>query len=557
MEINDLIKKGYFPEEILPPFTSDDLLIVVDEVILNLDAFDPVEKRKKKLITKLLPFSTPKIKGYRRNLAIPHPLHYIRLSNTIVNDWISIVDHCNKSKISVSKLRVKKDTLRALVKPSFDLYIKERIIRSTGYRFLLRIDISRCYNSIYTHSIPWALHTKVISKAKRDRLALLGNALDEDSRKIQDGQTVGIPIGPDSSRIVSEIILSAIDVELDSVLKYLTGIRIIDDYFLYFKNLGDLEIARAVIQRTLKEFELELNQSKERIVELPEVIESEWFNNLREFRFRNDWRAQRKDIISFFDKTFSYAKNFPDDLVLTYAMSKLRATIFHIKNWSILQSLLLNSLIIEPKILPYIAQTLISYDSKGYPLNETIINSALEEFILFHLSLNNDFEVSWGLWILKSLSITISENVATQLSKTNNSVVVLVVLDLQQSGLIPAGLDTSEWESLLSAESLYSENWLLAYEAKQKGWLTTPVDYISKDPFFKMLKDNDVQFYKPERQLDLTKVRVTSASLSIGEFISDDEAEAEEEEPESVFEAISPVKARSPFSDEGEDLPFI
>ncbi|PQJ13123.1 hypothetical protein CJD36_005105 [Flavipsychrobacter stenotrophus] len=349
MKINSLITKGYFPEELLPPFTSEDLEIVSTEVIKNLDNLDPITGKKKKVFSKCISYSTPKIKAYRRNLSIPNPLHYIRLSNSIVENWTEIANHCKQSKISLSRIKTGIKSNRALVKPSFEEANRERIIWSTGYRYLLEIDIAKCYNSIYTHSIPWALHTKAVAKSSRSRSSNYGNALDEDCRKMQDGQTIGIPIGPDSSRIISEVILSSIDSEIEKQVKYLTGIRVIDDYHLYFRSQGDLEIGRSIIHKTLKDFELELNQSKERLLDLPEIMESEWFSILRDFRFRNKWRYQRTDVIAYFDLSLIYTNRYPDDLVLTYAMSKLKATVFSPQNWSIVQSLMLNALIRESK----------------------------------------------------------------------------------------------------------------------------------------------------------------------------------------------------------------
>ncbi len=65
-------------------------------------------------------------------------------------------------------------------------------------RYLLRTDISRFYPSVYTHSIPWAIHGKEYSKQHRfDKN--LGNQLDKLVQSCQYGQTNGIPIGPDTT----------------------------------------------------------------------------------------------------------------------------------------------------------------------------------------------------------------------------------------------------------------------------------------------------------------------------------------------------------------------
>lgn len=567
MQLADLLVKGYFPEELLPPFTTEDLSSVLTKVLPDLDELDPISGNKKRVITKSIAYSIPKIKGYRRNLGIPHPLHYIRLASTIVDKWGDILTHCNQSSITLSPITIKATSARSILKPSFKNTVREKIIRSTGYRYLLKVDIAKFYSSIYTHSIPWALHTKDVAKQHRKRKTHFGNALDEDSRKLQDGQTVGLPIGPDTSRIISEIILVAIDKEMKSRLGYLQGVRVVDDYHLYFKTHGDLEKGRAVIHKALKDYELELNQNKELLLELPEVIENEWFSEIREFKFRNRWNYQRTDIITFFDVVITYAKKFPDELVLTYAMSKLRFTVFNVKNWKILQSLMLNALLIEPKILPYVAQNLIGYYKKGFNINETAIKDALEQFIIYHSDLSNDFEISWALWILKSLKIEISEEIGKVLSKNENPVVIMTILDVHDQGYLPKGLDTTAWQKLLTVDNLYNEYWLLAYEAKMNGWLSSPDNYLEDDEFFKILKDKNVSFYKPGRVQDLSKIKI---SLAPDYFEDEAEPEDDDHDADSVYSSVEPKggaathpeapkpapAAAVPDSTDDDDLPF-
>lgn len=529
MTIEQLVLKGYFPEEIIPSFITEDLKNVLPKILPNMEQYDPINKKGK--ITKLLPYSIPKVKAYRRNVTIPNPLSFIRLSNTIVDNWQAIIDFTKQSNISLSPLELSTSN-RAIKQPSFDKITKERILRSTGYRYLLKIDILRFYGNVYTHSIPWALHTKSVSKISRKRVELYGNALDEDVRKMQDGQTMGLPIGPDTSRVISEIIASFIDIELQKQFPDLKGIRVVDDYSLYFKNMGDLEVARAAILRLLKDFELDLNQAKEKVIELPELVESEWYNRLRDFKFRNEHELQNKDIIAYFDLSFFFSSKYPEETILPYSLSKISASIFSIKNWDILESFLLKCLLVEPKVLPHTIKLFISHFNEFYPLNISQIKKAFEEFIEYNLSLDNHFEVSWSLWLFKQLEIQLSENIANLLSNCENSVIILITLDLHSKGLIPNGLKTALWEKLLTQENLYNEHWLLAYEAIIKGWLTSKVDYISKDPFFKLLKDNKVEFYKADKDLDLSTMKVTLDDMSLVKLRDMDDDDDEDDSKE-------------------------
>jgi hypothetical protein len=49
----------------------------------------------------------------------------------------------------------------------------------------------------------------------------------------------------------------------------------------------------------------------------------------------------------------------------------------------------------------------------------------------------------------------------------------------------------------MSADALYDEHWLLAYEANVKGWLpsVSGTDHVAADPNFGFLKSRKVFFY--------------------------------------------------------------
>jgi hypothetical protein len=561
MNVEKLIIKGYFPEEITPAFVTEDLKKVLPVILSSIDIYQTINGKAK--ITKLLRYSSPKIKAYRRNIVIPNPLSIIRLSKTIADHWNEIVAFTNKSSISLSPLKENTTSIRSLAQPSFDLISDQRILRSTGFRFGLKIDVLRFYGNIYTHSIPWVLHGKSLSKSRRKRTELLGNALDEDVRNMQDAQTIGIPIGPDTSRVISEIIAAYIDIELEKQLPGIKGIRVVDDYTLYFKSLGELESARSIVLKLLRDIELDLNQAKESVIELPEQIEAEWYNRLRDFKFRNEYEYQHKDLIAYFDLSFFYSKKYPNESILTYSLSKIAATVFKKQNWEILESFLLKSLLIDSKCLPYVTTIFISHKNEEYNLNLHLIKGVLEDLISFHLSLDNHYEVSWSLWLIKQLGIEISENIAKQLSCNNNSIIVLTTLDLYNSGFIPVGLDSREWQKLLTVENLYTEHWLLVYEALKKGWLTSTTDVVGSDLFFSLLRRHDVEFYQKDKLIDMSKVKVTSEKISLLKYrdeVEDEDLDEDEGYDHSRDEQDSEISHKKNENWDkkvfDDDLPF-
>ncbi|CAH6884972.1 Reverse transcriptase domain-containing protein [Vibrio chagasii] len=134
------------------------------------------------------------------------------------------------------------------------------------------MDVSKCFESIYTHSMAWATKSKDIIKSNRnfDIDALFGQKLDTLMQKSNKNETNGIIVGPEFSRIFAEILLQKVD--LESIRKLdLNGIvygrdyevcRYIDDIFIFASNEY---IASSVFSRVsdeLRKYNLHVNESK-------------------------------------------------------------------------------------------------------------------------------------------------------------------------------------------------------------------------------------------------------------------------------------------------------
>src|SRR5262249_30961617 len=116
-------------------------------------------------------------------------------------------------------------------------------------RYVLLADVAEFYRTLYTHSIPWALHTKAVAHqpANFNNDRLLGVRIDRALRNCQDRQTNGIPIGPDTSFVIGEIVLTAVDLEFLANIDPLSALRFYDDYELVFEKFSDAENALAYL----------------------------------------------------------------------------------------------------------------------------------------------------------------------------------------------------------------------------------------------------------------------------------------------------------------------
>jgi len=507
----DLIQYGYFPPELPPSFQTIEFGKFATTIPSKRyeewqDEWYQINKKTNRSESKCVNYSVPRYKNLRRILNIPHPFYQMILCNHIEKNWKKIEQHIKKSPISITRpifpiQRTKKESR------SFD-QIKHTInnaqeiaLRSTEFSFALKTDISRYYPTLYTHSISWALHGKDEAKKKRNSSSLYGNNLDKWVRSTRDGQTLGIPIGPDTSIIISEILTTAVDIELEHRIGKLHGLRVIDDYLLFFKERHECEEALASLHEIFKEYELEMNPIKIQILELPYVLEPSWLPEIRLFHFRvaenplNNYSVQRSDLINYFSRVNEFCKIFPDANIMKYAIKRIHNIQIFEDNLPLFESLLLKSTLTQSSCIANVAAILMENQNKKYADKKGRMDRTLSELIRIHSKYSNHYEIAWALWLAKEFKIDIDKSLYPCLSKQDNPIIVLLTLDLRDQGLISEKIDDSHWVKFLSKDQLYDDHWLFAYEVAYRDWIPTSIDYLESDPFFQALKENDISFY--------------------------------------------------------------
>jgi hypothetical protein len=158
---------------------------------------------------------------------------------------------------------------------------------------LFKFDITKCFDSIYTHSLSWALSNKEIVKENININAYtFGGVFDSLMQKLNYNETNGIIIGPEFSRIFAEILLQQIDFSVYCYLeceniKHKTDyaiFRYVDDYFLFYNEESKKETIIEKFKVELKKYKLYINESKSISYQKPIITEltiaKERINNL-------------------------------------------------------------------------------------------------------------------------------------------------------------------------------------------------------------------------------------------------------------------------------------
>jgi hypothetical protein len=387
-----------------------------------------------------------------------------------------------------------------------------RARRFVGHRYFLRTDISQFYPSIYTHSIPWALHGKTAAKANKGNTQ--GDKIDKALRQQQEGQTVGIPIGPDCSLIVAEVLLASVDVRLTT--QRLNGLRYVDDYELGFRTLSEAEDTLTRLQSVLAEFELYLNPHKTTLTDGPAALDDGWAVGLRGFPFGSGRtaRGDLNDAIGFFNKVFELSRERPDQAIIRYGVVVAKRWRFTGPGWRTYQSLLLNAATADPSALPVIIVILSTHVAAGQPIEASTARKVVEAIIARHAPLSHGSEVAWALWAAIQFNLAMSSQAAAIVGRMEDDVVALLALDANDRGLFPKGAhDTSFRQNIANVpDALDSDHWLLSYESHRKGWLQCPA--VARHGFFQILERNAISFYDPG--LSLTQFKGPAAAAPGG-----------------------------------------
>lgn len=490
---SDLLGRGFLPKELPPPFGSETLGAAV--------ASAKIPPTFGSTATRLCKHNVARLGGLRRVVGIPNPTTHFKLCQEVEAHWHEIEVQLDKSSISTSKPQIGSVKGRAVFSKPPDLAPLRAKCRSTA-RFVLKADISRFYYSIYTHSIPWAFHGKQYAKANKFTKDL-GNQLDKYVRNTQDMQTMGIPVGPDTSLIIAEALLGTVDEILADRLPGLRALRYWDDYEFCFNSRVEAEKAMSVIQEVLSEYELALNPEKTEIFELPISIDTPWVAPLRQFRFRRKAASQSRDLVSYFDLATSLHSMYPRRGVFGYAIGRLRGIKLHRSSWGIFQDLLLQCLRAEPGVSPTVYELIRFYYELGWEINNEQFTEVLNNHIREHAPLGQASEVAWAIWMLIAYELDLDSSSSQVVGQMQDSVVALLALDARDKGLVPSGLPTSTWQDYMTTEELFGDQWLLSYEASIKGWMRSvgTKDHVRADPQFAALKKAGVSFYDSSRKL--------------------------------------------------------
>ncbi len=212
---------------------------------------EPIEK------TKPLKLKGKKRNGLSRHFGYPNFVNFIQLRNLLKNEINEYIEDLTINKISSSKFLM-------------NSYSDNQKIENEDFRMknkdnILYLDIQNFYGSIYSHALDWSI--RGIEEAKNNRNLKyneknFSEKLDYQVQYMNNGETFGLLVGTDISRIIAEIFIIMIEnKEFEKNNFDLPIKRYVDDYKIFYNKEEEKEIIKD-IENIFEKYRLLINDKK-------------------------------------------------------------------------------------------------------------------------------------------------------------------------------------------------------------------------------------------------------------------------------------------------------
>ncbi|WP_211242231.1 RNA-directed DNA polymerase [Paracoccus gahaiensis] len=502
-----LLSKGYFPKELPPVFTTGDFgkhsadivetwkageVFKID--VKSLGKTSDRKKRRNAYTYKLSSaeaevISKPK-RGYeRRNLHITHPVPQALLVDEISKNWKAIQKWLSRQAFSIDEILISEGYHRGIKDINFRAHREKSFYLEAISDWLVKTDITRFYPSIYTHSIPWAAYGKNRVKHSMDYYkGSFADRIDVLVRACNRNQTVGIPIGPETSRIIAEVISSRIDMDFQAhqlELSEHSVDRLQDDWNVGTKTLEQAEDVITCISLIYRTYGLEINGSKTSIAHIVASKRKNWLSEIGSFLSHHSGTLRGARLREFITMSLRLQSEHQSEPVISYALSVIERAGMSNPDIREIESFLLQAAVISPGSMDKICRLILNIQHATGAISAKRIGRRFSFLAERNLEKGHQFEVIWLLYTLRGLKRPFEAKKLCSLSEdTPSSAISLLLLDMKQMGMGIGTLPKEKWEDQISSSSVLQDwSWLLAYEGFRKGWLNDRKG-ILKEPFF-------------------------------------------------------------------------
>lgn len=325
-------------------------------------------------------------------------------------------------------------------------------------------------------------------------------------------------MGPETSRILAEIISSRIDEDFSQTADHLSATqidRLQDDWFIGVKSLAEAEGALANVVRIYRSFGLDINGSKTSLSRAVTHTEEAWLSEIGAFISHRPGALRGSRLREFLTLTLRLQVQYERQSVVNYALTVLENQRFRPADAEIVESFLLKAALMSPGSMSRLCEMLINLNLDTARVSKTRIRSRFTDLATRNLENGNLYEAIWLLHSLRGLNISFSsKRICDLAAATPSSALALILLDMKKRGQFAGSLPTDNWEQSIDQEAVQTSwLWLLAYEGCRHGWLKDRKNVLNGALFAPMIQNN-VRFYDETKNVRrrVNTVRIRKAA---------------------------------------------
>lgn len=482
--LDSLLKYNYFPyqkkdyEEMPPVFNTQSLEEDIAREIMKA----PKSGFRNNSGFDVLNYKSTRFNNVPRVLSIPHPKPYIDLCFSISNHWDKIEHICsnNQSLICPQKHR---DKRIIILNYEQSPQKRNRFLKcSFGKKFIVFADISNCFPSLYSHSIPWALVG--FERAKNDRHQNRWfNKLDKNVRMLNRNETSGVSIGPATSNIICELVLQNVDKPLKD--KGFTFYRFIDDYVAYCETYEKAEEFVRILSLELMKYKLNLNIKKTEINYLPQPSTDAWIGKLREI-IPNNKKINSSEVSKILDTAIRIQKSNSDGSILKYAAKSIASKLDEGSARTFV-NYIIKLCFYYPILIPILIKVMIKLEKKVCVEYTSQLQHILKESIR---NFRSD-AMCWTLYLYKICGFDLSGELAKNIIETKDPL-SLIMLSQFDKHIKPVVDFANKLDNSYNYE--IDNYWLLLYELYFSKLISKPYNDNNDNKYFEILKSNKISF---------------------------------------------------------------
>lgn len=485
-----LLGYGMFSEKIPPVFTSKPFF---DFCNTGVPTFDNKWRS-------YVQYESMRNTNVIRALGIPTPMAYQKLCQCIKDHWAEIQTHfsnCTSGQSHIiSRIHIRKMAKTpALFKMNYDNWKADGSPEADfliGSRYVVHADISKCFPSIYSHSLPWALVGKATAKATAEKKHknLWYNQLDHYVQICKNGETHGLLVGPHASNLLAEIILTMVDKELSA--KGWNYLRHIDDYTCYVESFEEAQLFLVDLNTELRKYDLSINDKKTEVARMPTALTEQWIRQIGNNKsfYRNgyfDYISTR----SYFDNAIEVMqKNRENAAILNYAIKALPVDAMTFQA----RTLAVKTVFSLCLLYPYLVQIMDEYVFERFGVEKKDIKDFSNRLFCQELAVKNYDAVCYALFYSLKYDFEIDALTAQEAVDSDSCVFKLLsflILKKYNNKAETTVLKNHALQLNNNDEDMY-RNWLFVYEVLSQNELSAD---------WKAIKKNSISFIKPEFQV--------------------------------------------------------